>query len=394
MNLVPLHLAALAFLLAQDAQKPPAAPGPAAPAANAPAPAGAQAPSSAPAPANAPAPVGARSPLDAPSRPSGAWRTLDRVEMIVNDDMVTARAIQKMLDNLRNRQTVSPEDEPRVLQQAKIERVRNLIAVQSGQDLGLDPKVIKHEVDEHVNTLIRQRDGVASLAEFLQSLDLDSSEAREEITSNIYRDVWDKFITGAAPLPGSRLSRDRYVRPGLMQLYYQVGLEHPETLGQIGGKPQLVVLQYIFVDPRKHDGDGPARDLLKSVRKRILDGEDMADLCEKYSESKARGGVTEPLPELRLAAIDPTLGEFLKTAKPGDLSDVMSFENSKHDHFWRLAKLVDRTPPVVPDFHAAEVQQKVADGIQQEYEDLRRAIAIDLMFRGSYVWPEQYATKR
>jgi hypothetical protein len=369
MSFTPLPIA-LAFVLAQDAQKPP--PGPS---------------------AGSPPPA-APSPLNASTSAKGAWRTLDRVEMIVNDDMVTARRIQRMLETLRMKQTVAPEDELRVLQQAKVERVRNLIAVQSGEDMGLDPKIVKHEVDERINSLIRQHEGVAATAEFLQSIDFDSTEAREEIQSTIYRDVWDKFITGEAPMPGSRLSRDRFVRPGLMQLYYQVGVEHPETLGQIGGKPQEVVLQQIIIDPRKHNGDAPARDQLKLIRQRIRDGEDMTDLCEKYSEWKTKGGVTDPLPEIRLVAVYPELAEFLKTAKPGDLSDVIPYESTKHDRYWRIVKLVDRIPAVVPNFHTAEVQQKVADSIQQEFEDLRRAIAITLMFRGSYVWPEEYATKR
>jgi hypothetical protein len=31
--------------------------------------------------------------------------------------------------------------------------------------------------------------------------------------------------------------------------------------------------------------------------------------------------------------------------------------------------------------------------MQQEYEDLRRTLAIAMMYRGSYIWPEELASK-
>jgi len=313
--------------------------------------------------------------------------------MVVNEDMLTNRMLEHDVDSYRRQRAIAKEEEARALVEFQQMRVKNMLEVQAGQDMGIDPAIVKQQVKENVEHLIRERfSGVAGLADFLQSKDLDTDTLREQFKDQIYADVWEKYITGEAPLPGGRIARDRYVRPGLMRLYYESGVRQPDGLDQIGGKQQEVVLQYLFIDEKAYGGEQKTRELLQTLRQRIVDGEDMGDICERYSAwhtAKTDRGIMQSVPESHFANLDPPIATFLTSAKPGDVSGPLPYKTADGGRFWRIAKLVDRTAPVVPELSSPEVQQKVIQRIQEDYDQFRKAVALGQMYRGSYVWPPE-----
>jgi hypothetical protein len=315
--------------------------------------------------------------------------------MVVNDEMLTSQQLQRDLENFRRQHSISKEEEPRAILEFQQRRVVNMLEVQAGQDMGVDPAIVKAQVIDTEQRLIRERfNGVSGLATFLTTNGMDSSGMREQIRNEIYADLWEKYVTGEAPLPGARISRDRYVRPGLMPYYFKNGMQHPDNLEQIGGKQQEVVLQYLFIDEQAQGGETQARNLLTTLRQRIIDGEDMGDICERYSASPATRkdhGLMKPAPEAHFASLDPPIGTFLASAKPGDVSEILPFGTKGGAHYWRIAKLVERTSPVVPDIASSEVQQKVMQRIQESFDEFRKQIALGQMYRGSYVWPSELA---
>jgi parvulin-like peptidyl-prolyl isomerase len=339
------------------------------------------------------APAAISVPRAAASSARSAWQLVDRIVMVVNEDMLTNRMLEHDVDSYRRQRAIAKEEEARALVEFQQMRVRNMLEVQAGQDMGIDPAIVKQQVKENVEHLIRERfSGVAGLADFLQSKDLDTDTLREQFKDQIYADVWEKYITGEAPLPGGRIARDRYVRPGLMRLYYESGVRQPDGLDQIGGKQQEVVLQYLFIDEKAYGGEQKTRELLQTLRQRIVDGEDMGDICERYSAwhtAKTDRGLMQSVPESRFANLDPQIATFLTSAKPGDVSGPLPYKTTDGGHFWRIAKLVDRTAPVVPDISSSDVQQKVIQRIQDEYDQFRKAVALGQMYRGSYVWPPE-----
>jgi len=146
----------------------------------------------------------------------------------------------------------------------------------------------------------------------------------------------EKSVTGESPVPGSRVSRDRFVRPGIMRLYYENGVRHPDNLEQLGGKQQEVVLQYLFIDEQAQGGEEKAKSLLKTLRQRIVDGEDMGDICEKFSAAhtaKKDHGLMPPSAEARFGELDPAIATFLTNAIPGDVSDPLFFKTSDGNAF-------------------------------------------------------------
>jgi hypothetical protein len=303
--------------------------------------------------------------------------------------MFTRQMEQRDLNNAR----VLPKDQANVLMQIRRERVMRALEVQAGQDMGLDPKLVTRQVSDNVEMLTRERfKGVAGLADYMQSKDIDSIELREQLKNQIYAEIWEKSITGEAAVPGSRISRDRFVRPGILKYYYENGIQQPENVEQIGGKQQEVVLQYLFIDEAQYGGAEQARGMLTTLRQRIVDGEDMSDICEHYSavhSAKKDRGLMPARPEARFADLDPAIGTFLASAKPGDVSDLMPYTSEDRKHFWRIVKLIERTPAVLPDLHSRDVQQKLLKRIQDDFDGVRKGVALEQLFRASYVWPTE-----
>jgi hypothetical protein len=328
---------------------------------------------------------------DAPAIPNEGWKDLDRVVVIVNEDIFTYRALQQQLVKIKNKHGLEGKN---ALQEAQseilTESVKERLWVQGGQDLGVDPEQVQRMVRDHLERLEERYDGVVGLAAFLKSIDVDPNQAREELQENVYRDVYLDYITGDSPTAIGRTSRDTFVRPGLCRFHFRNALSKSRNLAQIGGKAQEVVLQFLIVDPKHFASVEEGRTLAEQLRERILDGEDMGDLNEQYGGAKRNRGVTEPFDESRLAQVDPSLVPFVRDAQPGDVSIVMEYRN-ENVSTWRLVRLVDRTPAVIPEFASPEVQKALLNTLRDGRREYRRDMAFRRLIKGSYVWPPELA---
>lgn len=324
-----------------------------------------------------------------PPRATDAWKELDRVVVIVNEDIFTQRSLQKDLARIASNQRLEGKS---AIQQAQSEiltqRVRERVWVQAGQDLGVDQAQVGRIVKDKLSRLEERYEGVAGLSEFLKSRDLDANQAREEVEFGLYSDLWDGYVTGDGPTALGRVSRDTYVRPGLCRFHYRNVLASPRDLSQIGGRAQEVVLQLLILDPRQFDDAEKGRELATQLRQRIVDGADMAELNERYGAVKQNGGKTEPVDESRVNQIDPALGEFLRDARAGDVSQVLEYHTEKHST-WRFVRLVDRTAPAVPEFTSPEVQRKLMQTLKDGRREYRREEAFKRLLKGSYIWPRE-----
>jgi hypothetical protein len=319
----------------------------------------------------------------------GSWKLLDRVETIVNEEIVTLRQLDREIGQRQREGKITKESD---LEYAKNEILRRSIserlASQAGQDLGVDPALIQRHVDNYLNRE-KARSGVAAMASKLQEKDLSAGEYRLQIERMVYSQIWDDVVTGSGESPTThRVSADRYVRPGRVHFEYQRAAPRPDRLPLLGGQPQTVVLQMLIVDPNSFGGDvQAARKLAAQLREQILDGEDMGELNQRHGAEKQRFQL-EPVEEARLVTLEPTLGEFVTDAQPGDVSEVMAYSYKNHDA-WRIVRLVARNEAQVPDLASLPVQHKLTKEIEDVYEAYRRDSALVELFRSSYVWPPQ-----
>lgn len=328
-------------------------------------------------------------PVAEPARPSEGWKELDRVVVIVNEDIFTQRSLHRDLLRIKNKQGLEGKN---ALQEASNEvltqRVRAKLWVQAGQDLGVDAAQVQRLVKNRLEHLEERYDGVVGLSEYLQSLDLDSNQAREQLQDDVYSELWDLYITGDGQTALGRISRDTYVRPGLLRNHYRNVLASRQGLAQIGGRPQQVVLQFLILDPAQFDDMEEGRELAWQLRQRIVDGEDMGQLNERYGGAKRNQGLTDPLDEVRLAQFDPAIGEFLRDAGSGDVSQVLEYRTEDRST-WRLVRLVDRTPADIPEFASPKVQKALLRTLEDGRREYRRDVAFKRLIRGSYVWPPE-----
>jgi hypothetical protein len=226
------------------------------------------------------------------------------------------------------------------------------------------------------------------MAAFLQSRDLSSVEAGNEVRKSIYRDLYDQYLTGEGLDASQRPGRDTFIRPGLLRFHYENALDNPANLAQIGGAAQSVVLQSLVIDAYKSGGVEAARTLAQQLRERILAGEDMGELNELYGIARKNRGVTERMDEARLIRAEKEIGPFVRDAQPGDVSEPFAHKTAD-GYYWRLIRLLERTPPTLPDLHAQEVQQKLSRVIREDLREVRRARGLQARLLGSYVWPPE-----
>jgi hypothetical protein len=66
---------------------------------------------------------------------------------------------------------------------------------------------------------------------------------------------------------------------------------------------------------------------------------------------------------------------------------------SKGLTYWRIVRLIELSPAVVPDLTSTEVQQKLDKRVKEDLENWRREQAFKLLYRTSYVWPAEYAQR-
>lgn len=335
------------------------------------------------------------SPVDSHAKP-GEWRDLDRVELIVNEDIITRHELENALAQMANTRPMRTNEDVHEAERAILnDRVFQRLRVQGGQNMGLDDAQIEREARDWLEREVEHFDGIVGLSEYLDRKDLATDEHKKQIRDQIQAELWDQYITGDGPAPTGRISRDRYVRPGYLRFQYRTALERPELMNQLGGQPQRVVLQILFIDVRNPGDLEKTKRLAQQLRVRILDGEDMGGLVEQYG-AKSKGlerGVTEPIDEARATAIDPDLGGFLGNAKPGDLSEAMPYkvtDSNRQEHIYlRLVRLVERTEPVRPDFASLDAQKTITKGVQADFDHFRRQTALQDLLLSSYVWPPE-----
>lgn len=328
-----------------------------------------------------------------PAPDEGGWRPYDRVVVCINEDVITYRELARGLEQLGRNRPLNTEAERRRAEAEILDRsIRERLAAQAGEDLGFDPQVVEARVQENLGRLIERHNGIAGMAKFLESQDLTSREARDVVRDKLYSDLWEATLTGEGAGPGARPEQDPFLRPGLLDFHFRNAISDSRVLEQLGGSPQRVVLQTLFLAADDARGPQATQTLAEDLRQRIVSGEDMSDVVAQYSIAPKDRGISDPVEEEQIAKVDPRIAEFVARAKPGDLSPVETIVRENRT-YWRIVKLVERQPAVVPKITTHAVQKRIAEAARRQTDDYRLGRGYRAMFEASYVWPPEYAKK-
>jgi len=325
-------------------------------------------------------------PPAAPVDPYPGWQELNRDALIVNEEVLTLREIQRgVARRAREQQRPNPNVQFMLAEEVTA-RARTMLQVQGGKDLGFDIELVERMVD---NTMKRQTEiagGVTRLAEGLRKDDKDSFARREEIRDWVHGKLWTESTTGKSPGPGGRVRHDHYARPGRCLFENREALKNqPKT--RAVETTQLILLLGKPAAPGA--GERNVR-RLEELRERVQNGEDMGELAELYGATEK--GTRGRSPFLLLAALrksNPEIGAFLDRAAVGELSAVLPYlQDGKVAGHIVIRPEQFRVAPV-DDFGTPEGQQKSMAAYSERMDNYRVQMGLTELLAAAYVWPPQ-----
>jgi peptidyl-prolyl cis-trans isomerase SurA len=334
-----------------------------------------------PAPVQAPDVVGPR--VDAaPARP---WRQVDRVVMVVNNDIITESELMRRMVTLMKGRRLTPEEQRQAEMQILGDKVRERLRVQAGSNLGVDEKLLDARVRENIERLRERQNGVVGLAQFLESKDVSGPELKKRLRDELYDQIYREGVTGEGPGPLGRVTTDRYVRPG--QLRFMFDQARPDDLKALGGSPSTVRFHQMVLDVGTAGGKEAAREVARAVIARLEAGEEWTDVARSTSSARE----TEDPPEVeeaRLRELYPEIAEFVTSATPGQISTPIE-GGTESKPVLRIVRFEGRTEGRTVEFSDFAVQEQLRKSSTEMLEQYRLETSYKELLRSSYVWPPE-----
>lgn len=277
---------------------------------------------------------------------------IDRVEVIVNDDVITRRELDERVASvtrmLQKQKTTLPDRnilERQVLERMIIEKLQTQFAKDSGMrvdDAQLDKTILR----------IAQQNKFPSVAAFRAKLEQEGTifkDFREEIRSEMIsarlreREVDSKLVI-------SENDVDNY-------------LSNQERQEGKGEELQLAHIMIVVPEQASADKIQTYRTRAEQALAKLRGGESFAQVAAGFSDAQdaLKGGEIGWRPADRLP---PLFAESLQKMKPGEVSPILRSPNGFH-----IVKLLDRrskdTPVVIMQTHARHILIKTSELVSE-----------------------------
>lgn len=321
------------------------------------------------------------------------WIELDHVVLIVNQDILTYRALVRDLKAALAERPTRDKSEMQQLQSSiTTRRTEELLAKQAGRDMGFDEKLVERNVADRFEGAIATNSGVVGLSNVLQAKSKTPEELRDDIRERLYGRLWIDAVTGQGAGLTERPSRDRYVRPGQLRFRYERALGEPKTLQALGGGPELVRVQTLNLDPDAHGGLEATIQLAAAHARAIAEGADMTELVREHGAVKTNDGIGEPVELARLRSVAPALGSFIDARPsdparwPGYVSAPTVVGEKAGKPLVQIARIHSITPPRAPEFGTIATQNAMSRLVQDDLDRYRLERGFSKLYRAAYVW--------
>lgn len=333
-----------------------------------------------------------------PAPVAGQWMLSDRVEIVVNTDCITLRALDRKV-NRDSRMTGTDTREAYMALRTKIalENVNELLKRQAGEDLGFDKALVKARVNDIWDDRVDQEGGVTRATKKLTDESESVLEKREEIESTIYTSSWTMSVLGRESGPGGRPMFDRYVRPGQLRQRYErmklTGLEVVQALGDAGATAAQYQLQILLITPRQLGGVEQAREKALEIRAALdADAVDWEDALATFGAFQ--DNIQQVDQETLVRMLDPgngVLAAFAEEAEEEAYSPVMTFARpdstgQRRPEGFAIYKLLGRTPAFVPEFGQEGVQKVLRQYLEYKGDTQRYEAGLEKLRAKAYVW--------
>lgn len=288
----------------------------------------------------------------AAAEPQKQAAPIDRVEVIVNDDVITHNELEKRVASvskmLQRQNTALPDRN--VLERQVLERmITEMLLAQFAKESGL--RIDDVQLDKTILRIAQQNkfDSVAAFRAKLEQDGTDYNEFREEIRNEIIsarlreREVDSKLVI-------SENDVDNY-------------LSNQERQEGKGEELQLAHILVVVPEQASADKIQSYRSRAEQALAKLRGGAPFAQVAAGYSDAQdaLKGGEIGWRPADRLP---PLFAEALQKMKPGDVSDVLRSPSGFH-----IIKLLDRrtkdTPVVITQTHARHILIKTSELVSE-----------------------------
>ncbi len=319
------------------------------------------------------------SPQDGASE--GGWYPHNGVRLIVNENCITIADIERRVMRL-GRNVSTDEDRRDAYREVTGDEIDRHLKVGAGRDIGFDSKMVKSIVDSQHRARLERAKSTAGLADALAESQIDSARYTEDMEADVLSMLWTRSVVGHFPGPAGRHYVDRYVRPGRLK-YESERRENNLSLST------LVKVQQLASQLREAGTLESARQLAERCREEILAGADFGQVAvDNGCAAEDTRGVGGPY-ELDVLMQVPGLAEFLQTAQPDDVSEVLPIRNAENLIGFRVVKLLELEEKTAPSFVNEEYQQLLTRDILEILDRGREDLAVGKLLRAAYVWPPE-----
>lgn len=338
----------------------------------------------------------AQAPANRAPGPDRAWRLFDRVEVIVNEEIVTVSEFDREFREFV-RSTGMTATTPRETQEVSIlvaqRKVDGLLTEQGGRDLGFDEAQVRRMVSNWEDSLIEEAGGVGQRSEALLDAGSAAHVERAQLTDDIYRISWERAITGRDAGPLGRPTKDRYVRPGQLRHLYDQASALPGGLEQLGAGTGSYRLQLLILDMDSEGGIDKTLAKAEEIQRRLADGEEFNALVEEFSAAKGQASFPRPMASEDLITISQRddawaeLARWTLKAEVGKHSDNIYVDDRGNESV-QIAHLVER--PVALPFHDVTAQAAMRAHTQEVRDGYHRSRSLEELKRAAYIWTPLY----
>jgi hypothetical protein len=331
--------------------------------------------------------------LLSPAPQDADLKLIDRVEVIVNDEILTHRQVMGAARRMIPEGAQLTEQEFAGLHNSVARNlIQECLQVQGGIDMGFESQAVERIVTDDMERRVDAAGGVIQMADKLQQGELSLNDQKAKKRRDIYRYSWERAIIGVSAGVSGRTYQDRYVRPGKLLLHHQLLKNGRLGAEAIGGESARYSLQELLFPISSADNPEQVRVRAEKLYRQIVEGEDFTEIIRAQSTPKESGatandGMLQPLTALKLARNGgPEIAAFALSAAEGELSRPLPILREDRVIGWRIVKLIKAVKPILPVFSLPKTQAAIRKAIQQEADEARRSSGIKALSAGAFIW--------
>ena len=316
-------------------------------------------------------------------------KVVDYVEAIVNDEILTYRQVLGAIGRKIPEGTqLTPQQFASLHNSVAVELIQERLKMQGGIDMGIESQAVERLIVDNMDRQIDAAGGAIQMADSLGQRELSLNDERMALRRKLYRFSWERAITGEGAGVSGRTYRDRYVRPGKLQLHHKRLKDGLLGAEAIGGTPALFSLQQLLFPVSPGDVAEQVRVQVEKTYSELSAGADFTQIIRAQPTPAEKDGMLSPKTWLQLAKNGgPKVALFAQSAAIGDLSSPIPILSEGQLIGWRIIKLIKAEKPILPIFNLPQTQSAIRRAIQEETDEHRRKAGIRALRLGAYIWP-------